>query len=103
MIELCACGHGNDHIGKRCGKPVPQPNGTTAICWCESGVRIDVATFQAMMENNNAAERIATTLMRILAVVEVASGLQSSIKNEGGRFHIDVQPRTAAPKIILPR
>jgi hypothetical protein len=62
-----------------------------------------VATFQAIAELGARVERQATTLMRILAVMETATGLQSSLINEGGRLRVDVQLRQAVPQIIVPR
>lgn len=103
-VDLCACGHENSHVGKRCGKPVEMPDGATAICTCQSGIRVDLAAFQVLVEVNVAMTRIATTLTRILAVAEVASGLQSSIVGDGkGGFRIDVQQRPPVPQIIVPR
>lgn len=103
-VELCACGHENTHAGRRCGKPVEMPDGTTAICPCAAGVRVDLATLQVLADQGVTLNRIATTLMRLLAVAETATGLQSSIVDDGnGRKRVDVQPRQAVPQILIPR
>lgn len=105
MVELCACGHANDHRGSRCGKPVELEGGTTAICPCQSGLRVDVVTLQVLTEISMWLRRANTTLTRILAVAETASGLQSRIitDKESGAQSVDVQPRQVTPQIIVPR
>lgn len=103
-VELCACGHENDHIGRPCKKPVQGPENVVGICQCPSGARVDLVTCQVLLEMNEGLKRQATLLVKILAIVETATGLQSTlIPREGGGFNVDVQPRKAVPQILIPR
>lgn len=43
MIELCICGHSNDHVGKPCSHPVGDDK-----CACRHGLRTDVAIAQQL-------------------------------------------------------
>lgn len=101
-IELCACGH--EYHRARCGKPIEMPDGTTAMCQCPAGTRVDLAVLQVLTDVSVTLARASATLTRILAVVETATGLQSSIVDDGnGRKRVEVQPRQAAPQILIPR
>lgn len=72
------------------------------MCPCPAGLRVDVATFRAVAQLNGNLEQLGATLMRILAIAAVAASLQSRVIEEDGHYRVDVQPRKAAPQIIVP-
>jgi len=101
MIELCGCGHANDHHGKRCGHPIN--NNVATMCPCQNGQRVDVATFRAIVATRAALDQHGATLMRLLAVMEIATGLQSSLVPDGkGGLHVEVVRAQPAPTILIP-
>lgn len=96
MIELCGCGHANDHRGKPC----QHPGADGKECGCQEGARVDIATFNLLA---NQLIEISVTLAKLVALTEVATGLQSRTVVEGdGRVHVEVRQRQPKPGLILP-
>jgi len=98
-LELCSCGHEVDHRDKPCGHE--DPSGASASCPCPSGIRVDLATFQLLVDqtqlanhrNQMLAEQCQTQA-RILAILEQATGLQSRLVDAGnGRAKVEVKPK----------
>lgn len=110
-LEYCACAHPHDHAGKPCRHPVPlrvsaesRALGVVADdgpCPCESGLRVDVATFRVLADLTAIADQqrmlfaeMSQTLARTLAVLEEASGLKSRLVDAGnGRARVEVKPK----------
>lgn len=103
MVELCHCGHANDHTRKRCSHPIG--NDVAQMCPCQNGHRVDVATFRVLTQVGRDLAEMKVTLMRLLAVMETATALQSAIvPNEDGRSsHIEVARTQPEPTLIVPR
>jgi hypothetical protein len=104
MLELCHCGHENTHVGRRCAKPIAGTD-PQQICPCPNGHRVDIATFRVLYDANQNLVEMKTTVMRLMAVMETATGLQSAIiPNENGRSsHIEVAKAAPQPMLIVPR
>lgn len=110
-LEYCACTHPNDHAGKPCGHIVLQvdtedstPEFTAlknASCPCVSGIRIDLATFQLLVDQTRLIDQQnallaeqCQSLARMLAVLEHSTGLQSRLVDAGnGRARVEVKPK----------
>jgi len=110
-LEYCACGHPNDHVGKPCVYVAGSVNerfstGDDDIapaerCPCQSGIRIDVATFNVLCDQTALIDQQrmllaeqSQTLARILAVLEESSGLKSRLVDAGnGRARVEVKPK----------
>jgi len=104
MIELCHCGHENDHVGRRCKKPIAGTD-PPQVCPCPSGHRVDLATFRVLYEANQNLIGLKATFMRLLAVMETASGLESVVvpSEDGQSAHIEVTKAAEQPRLIIPR
>lgn len=98
MIELCACGHANDHVGKPCKHPAGE-----GVCSCPAGVRVDVATVRLLDEIGRIVAQHNALAARTLAVVEAATGLESRMVSEdGGRTSRAEVRQKQGPRIIVP-
>jgi len=98
MIELCACGHANDHVGKPCKHPAGE-----GACSCPAGVRSDIALLRVTIDVANVLDQINTTMMRMLCVVEAATNLESRVVPAGqGQSRVDVRQRQS-PLLVVPR
>lgn len=95
MIELCGCGHANDHRGKPC----QHPGVDGKECGCQEGARVDIATFNVVASQ---LIEIDVSLAKLIALTEVATGLQARAKMENGRMRVEVQQRQSKPGLILP-
>lgn len=102
MEELCHCGNANDHIGGRCshtiiGTDPPQ------LCPCQNGHRVDIATFRVLASANQNIVELKWTLLRLLAVMETATGLQSAVvpNDDGKGSHVEVTSAPPVKKLIV--
>lgn len=88
MNSLCACGHPLDHLGEVC---------LHADCGCLNGTPIEVVQLQVSQEMNG-------TMMRILAVMEAASDIESRlIPNGDGTVRVQVRKRPpVSPALFVP-
>lgn len=84
-IELCACGHENDHRGKPCHHEG---------CPCKEGIRIDVATFRMMANLHRVQSEQIGLAARTLAVLEALASVDSRLVSDAnGRTRVEVKPR----------
>lgn len=100
-VELCVCVHENDHVGKRCSHPIG--NDLAKMCPCMEGMRVDIATFRIAVETSQIVSQLGTTMMRLLAVMETAAGLQSKLVMDDatGRYHVEIEKRSERPPLLI--
>jgi hypothetical protein len=95
LIELCGCGHANDHRGKPCRHPGVDGK----ECGCQEGARVDIATFNVVASQ---LIEISVSLAKLVALTEVATQLQARTVLKDGRMRVEVQQRQPKPGLILP-
>jgi hypothetical protein len=101
MNELCYCGHSNDHRGKQCDHE-DVTDGNSIRCNCKFGMRVDIATFQAITNLEAIMGEINVTLARILAIAETGSNLETRIAQteKGARVEVRQKPQKHAGIIV---